>query len=52
MQPGDIIVAVDQKKITNLADYAKVMKESERDGSVAVLVKRGGNSIYFALRIR
>ena len=52
MQPGDIIIAANQKKITNLADYAKVMKEAEEYGSVALLVKRGGSSIYFALRNR
>jgi serine protease Do len=52
IQQGDVIVSVNQKKVANLADYTKNMKEAERKGSVALLVKRGDSSIYFALKIR
>ncbi|MBP1751677.1 MAG: degQ [Geobacteraceae bacterium] len=52
IQGGDIIVAVDQKRIANLSEYVRAMKDAEKKGSVALLVKRGGASIYFALRIR
>ncbi|HEY6873621.1 MAG TPA: DegQ family serine endoprotease [Geobacteraceae bacterium] len=52
IQQGDLIVSVNQKRIANLADYARAMKEADRKGSVALLVKRGDNSIYFALKIR
>jgi serine protease Do len=52
LQKGDIILSVNQKRIANLGDYGKAMKEAERKGSVALLVKRGENSIYFALKIR
>ena len=52
IQRGDIIVSVNQKRIANLNDYGKAMKEAERKGSVAILVKRGESSIYFALKIR
>jgi Do/DeqQ family serine protease len=52
IQRGDIIVSVNQKRIANLSDYGKAMKEAERKGSVALLVKRGESSIYFALKIR
>lgn len=52
IQRGDIILSVNQKRVPNLAEYAKVMKEAERRGSVALLIRRGGNSLYFALKIR
>ena len=52
LQKGDVIQSVNQKRIAGLDDYAKAMKEAERKGSVALLVKRGENSIYFALKIR
>ncbi|HEX9023148.1 MAG TPA: DegQ family serine endoprotease, partial [Geobacteraceae bacterium] len=49
---GDIITAVNQKRIAGLGDYARDMKEAERRGGVAILVKRGDANIYFALTIR
>jgi serine protease Do len=52
IQRGDIIISVNQKKIAGLADYASAMKEAERKGSVALLIKRGDANIYFALKIR
>ena len=52
IQQGDVIVSVNQRKVANVADYAKAMKAAESKGSVALLVKRGGNSIYFALKIK
>ncbi|HEY6837690.1 MAG TPA: DegQ family serine endoprotease, partial [Geobacteraceae bacterium] len=41
IQRGDVIVSANQQRIANLSDYAKAMKEAERRGSVALLVKRG-----------
>jgi len=52
IQHGDIIISVNQKKVANLAQYAAAMKEAERKGSVALLVKRGDANIYFALKIK
>jgi S1-C subfamily serine protease len=52
IQRGDVIISVNQKKVAGLADYAKAMKDAERMGSVALLVKRGNANIYFALKIR
>lgn len=52
LQKGDVIVSVNQKRVSTLAEYGKAMKEAERKGSVALLVRRGDNSIYFALKIR
>jgi Do/DeqQ family serine protease len=52
LQRGDIIVSVNQKRVGNLNEYGKAMREAEQKGSVAFLVNRGGSSIYFALKIR
>jgi S1-C subfamily serine protease len=52
IQRSDIIISINQKKVTGLADYASSMKEAERKGSVALLIKRGDANIYFALKIR
>jgi serine protease Do len=52
IRQGDIIVSVNRKKVGNLGDYGSAMKEAERTGTVALLVKRGGQSIYFAVKIR
>ncbi len=52
IQRGDIITSVNQRRIAGLTDYARAMKEAERKGSVAILVRRGDANIYFALRIR
>ena len=52
IQRGDIIVAINQKRVANLNDYGMAMKAAERKGSVAILVKRGENSIFFALKIK
>ena len=52
IKPGDIIISVNQKKVGNLADYSRVMKEAEQRGSAILLVQRGDSSIFFPLRIR
>jgi len=52
IQQGDIIISVNQRKVANLAQYAGAMKEAERKGSVALLIKRGDANIYFALKIK
>ena len=52
IQRGDVIVSVNQKKVRNLAEYGMAMKEAARRGAVALLVRRGSASIYFALKLR
>jgi Do/DeqQ family serine protease len=49
---GDIIASINQKKTANLGEYAAAMRDAEKKGSVALLVRRGNASIYFAFRIR
>jgi len=52
IQPGDVIVSVNQKKVRNLAEYQKQIRNATGKGGAVLLVKRGGASIYFALKLR
>ncbi|GFO56612.1 peptidase [Geomonas sp. Red276] len=52
IQRGDVIVSVNQKKVRNLAEYQKAIREASSRGAVALLVRRGNANIYFALRLR
>jgi serine protease Do len=52
IQRGDVILSVNQRRVTNLKEYGAAMKQAQQRGAVALLVKRGGQSIYFALKIK
>ncbi|NVO00782.1 MAG: DegQ family serine endoprotease [Geobacteraceae bacterium] len=52
IQKGDIVISVNQRKITTLADYENAMIAADKQGSVALLIRRGSTSIYFALKLR
>ena len=52
IEPGDVITSVNQKRVASVADFGQAMKDAERKGSVALLVRRGDASMYFALKIR
>jgi serine protease Do len=52
LQAGDIILSVNQKKVASVAEYAKTIKDAERKGSVALLVRRGEANYFFAFRIK
>ncbi len=51
-QSGDVIVAVNRKRISDMSGYLSAMKEAQSKDTVAFLVRRGDASIYFALKIR
>ena len=52
IQQGDIITSVNQRKTPTLKEYEAAMQDAEKRGSVALLVRRGNASIYFALKLR
>jgi len=52
IQRGDVIVSVNQKKVRNLAEYQRAMKDADDRGAAALLVRRGDANIYFALKLR
>jgi len=52
IQRGDVIISVNQQRIANGAEYGKAIRDAEKRGSVALLVRRGDASIYFVLKLR
>lgn len=52
VQRGDIIVSVNQRKVKNVADYFKAIKDAENRGVATLLIRRGTAAIYFTIRLR
>ena len=52
IRPGDVIQAVNQRRIAGLGDYTAAMRQAEQRGAVAFLVRRGNMSLYFAFDMR
>ncbi len=50
VRPGDVILAVNNREIYSTEELSKILSETQRK-SVALLVKRGENSIYIPLRL-
>lgn len=51
IQPGDVILRIQNSVIHSKADFDKIMKTLESGKSVAVLVQRRGNPVFLALKI-
>ena len=52
IMPGDIIQAINQRRVGNLGEYSAVMQQAQKHGTVAFLVRRGNTSLYFAFDVR
>jgi serine protease Do len=50
LQRSDIILEVNRKPVANLAEYRKALKGVEKGKSVLLLVRRGENTIFLALK--
>jgi serine protease Do len=51
IQRGDVILMLNNTKVTSAAQFAALARDLPRDKSVPVLVQRRGNPIFLALRI-
>jgi serine protease Do/serine protease DegQ len=51
IQRGDLIVAINRRRIANAADYQKIVRQAQ-GRTLIILVRRGDASIYFALKGR
>lgn len=49
---GDVIVSINRKRTATTTEYARVIQQADREGSLTILVRRGDASIYFALRLK
>ncbi len=48
---GDLILEINKKQIKNLDDYRKAMDSVKKGDTALLLVKRGKNTIYSALKV-
>jgi serine protease Do len=51
IQPGDVILAVSNVQLHNVAQFDKLLKEVGPNKRVALLVKRGQDTVYIPLRM-
>jgi len=51
LKVGDIIVEINNKTINNLDEYSAALKEVKPGDIALFMVKRGGNTLYAALRV-
>jgi serine protease Do len=51
LRPGDIILEIDKNHISDLNQYSSAISKAKPGSTVLVLVKRGDNTIYAALRV-
>ena len=50
IQPGDVIVEIDQHKITNDRDYRAALDQVKDHDTVLLLVRRGDDTLYLAMK--
>jgi serine protease Do len=51
VRKDDIILAVDNKPVTNLAEFNKIVKDLPGGKSVALLVQRSGSPTFLAIKV-
>ncbi len=51
LRPGDIILEIDKKGITDLKQYAQAVSNAKPGSTILILVKRADTTIYAALRV-
>ena len=52
LKRGDIISEVNRNKVKNTADYNRVTSKLKRGDTALMLVKRGGTTIYIAVKLK
>jgi len=50
LRAGDLIKEVNRQKIQNLRDYKQAIEKAKKDESLLLLIKRGENTFYVALK--
>jgi serine protease Do len=50
LRPGDLIKEVNRQKIQNVRDYNQALQKSKKGESLLLLIKRGKNTFYVALK--
>jgi S1-C subfamily serine protease len=50
IRPGDLIREIGNVEITDLGDYAKAVRKYEEKKAVAILIKRGNQTLYVGMK--
>ncbi|MGE5818530.1 MAG: DegQ family serine endoprotease [Deltaproteobacteria bacterium] len=50
LQPADVIREVNQKPVNNVKDFERVARQGRRGDRILLLVQRGDNAVFFALK--
>jgi serine protease Do len=50
--PGDIIVEMDKKPVSNLEAFKQLLKGVKEGGTVLFLIDRGGTTIFVTLNVK
>jgi serine protease Do len=50
LRPGDLIKEVNRQKVQNIRDYKQIIQKMKKGETLLLLVKRGGNTFYLALK--
>ena len=51
IQPGDIILAVNQEQFSSVEEFNRLIEQQEKGDSVALLVRRGEGAIYVPMTV-
>jgi serine protease Do len=50
LEPADVIREVNQRPVNNVSDFERAMRQGRRGERILLLVQRGDNAVFFALR--
>jgi serine protease Do len=50
IEPADVIREVNQRPVNSVKDFARSMRQGRRGDRILLLVQRGDNAVFFALR--
>jgi S1-C subfamily serine protease len=50
VEPADVIREVNQKAVNNVKDFERAVRQGRRGERILLLVQRGDNAVFFALR--
>jgi serine protease Do len=51
LQPGDIIVEADQQQVLDVATFKAILARHPKEGTLLLLVDRGGNTLYVTIKL-
>ncbi len=50
LEPADVIREVNQRPVNNVRDFERAVRQSRRGDRILLLVQRGDNAVFFAVR--